>query len=306
MSQRIITMEECRQAARRVAEDLASGGRYSIGSQVIKVYGIPRGGSVPAVMVVEQLHILGYRFAEVVDTAEEALIFIDDLVDSGKTKCEYLAKYTARSFYPLFVKPPADTDWWIFPWERNDERVTDGGEDIPLRLLQYIGEDPHRGGLEETPKRFLKAWGEWTVGYDQNPADILKVFEDGAEGCDELVLIKDIPVYSHCEHHLAPFFGVAHVGYIPDKRIVGLSKIPRLVDIYSKRLQVQERLTNQIANAIDENLKPVGVAVVIECRHMCMESRGIQRIGCTTVTSALRGGMKNDPAARAEFMGLIK
>jgi GTP cyclohydrolase I len=173
------------------------------------------------------------------------------------------------------------------------------------RLLEFIGEDPNREGLQETPERFLKAWTEYTRGYKEKPEDILKSFEDGAEMVDEMVIVRDIPVYSLCEHHLAPFFGRAHVGYIPDKRILGLSKISRLVEIFARRLQVQERLTNQIAEALDTHLQPLGVAVVIECRHMCMESRGVRHTGTATVTSALRGSIKSNPDTRREFLALI-
>ncbi|MFZ9904024.1 MAG: GTP cyclohydrolase I FolE [Steroidobacteraceae bacterium] len=172
-------------------------------------------------------------------------------------------------------------------------------------LLSYIGEDPDREGLLETPARFLKAWAEYTRGYREKPEDILKSFEDGAERVDEMVIVRDIPVYSLCEHHLAPFFGRAHVGYVPDKRILGLSKISRLVEVFGRRLQVQERLTNQIADALDENLQPLGVAVVIECRHMCMESRGVRHTGTSTVTSALRGSIKANADTRREFLSLI-
>jgi GTP cyclohydrolase I len=172
-------------------------------------------------------------------------------------------------------------------------------------LLAYIGEDPDREGLLETPARFLKAWAEYTRGYREKPEEILKSFEDGAERVDEMVIVRDIPVYSLCEHHLAPFFGRAHVGYVPDKRILGLSKISRLVEIFGRRLQVQERLTNQIADALDENLQPLGVAVVIECRHMCMESRGVRHTGTSTVTSALRGSIKANADTRREFLSLI-
>jgi GTP cyclohydrolase I len=143
-------------------------------------------------------------------------------------------------------------------------------------------------------KRFLKAWSEYTSGYKQKPEDILKSFEDGAQSVDEMVIVRDIPVYSLCEHHLAPFFGKAHVGYVPDKRILGLSKISRLVEVFARRLQVQERLTNQIADALDTHLQPLGVAVVIECRHMCMESRGVRHLGTQTATSALRGSIKTN------------
>ncbi len=172
-------------------------------------------------------------------------------------------------------------------------------------LLTYIGEDPAREGLLETPNRFLKAWREYTRGYLEKPEDVLKSFEDGAERVDEMVIVRDIPVYSLCEHHLAPFFGKAYVGYIPDQRILGLSKISRLVEVFARRLQVQERLTNQIADALDTHLQPLGVAVVIECRHMCMESRGVRHTGTATVTSALRGIIKKDADSRREFLSLI-
>jgi GTP cyclohydrolase I len=173
------------------------------------------------------------------------------------------------------------------------------------QLLRLIGEDPDREGLQETPLRFLKAMTEYTQGYREKPEDVLKVFEDGGEGVDEMVIVRDIPVYSLCEHHLAPFFGKAYVGYVPDKKILGLSKISRLVEVYSRRLQVQERLTNQIADALAKHLQPLGVAVVIECRHLCMESRGVKHAGSSTVTSALRGSIKKNADTRKEFLSLI-
>jgi GTP cyclohydrolase I len=163
-----------------------------------------------------------------------------------------------------------------------------------------------RPGLIDTPERVAKGWAEWTRGYNQDPKDILKVFNDGAENYDEMVLVRDIPVYSKCEHHLADFFGVAHVAYIPNGHIVGLSKLSRLVDCFSRRLQVQERITTQVADAIKEHLKPQGVAVMLRCRHLCMESRGICQQGHTTVTTALRGAMRSEDSARAEFLSMIR
>jgi GTP cyclohydrolase I len=177
--------------------------------------------------------------------------------------------------------------------------------EVVRQLLTLIGEDPDREGLRETPARFLKAWQEYTRGYREKPEDILKVFEDGAQSVDEMVIVRDIPVYSLCEHHLAPFFGRAHLGYVPDKRILGLSKMSRLVEVFARRLQVQERLTNQIADALDKYLQPLGVAVVIECRHMCMESRGVRHTGTATLTSALRGSIKTNADTRREFLALI-
>jgi GTP cyclohydrolase I len=174
------------------------------------------------------------------------------------------------------------------------------------RFLKSVGEDPDRPGLLETPHRVTKAWKHWTSGYEQNPAEVLKAFEDGAEEYNELIVVRNIPVYSHCEHHLAPFFGKATVGYMPHGKIVGLSKLTRLVDCFAKRLQVQERLTIQVANALMENLQPKAVGVVIRCRHLCMESRGIRTAGEETVTSAMLGELQPNLAMRTEFLDLAR
>lgn len=161
-----------------------------------------------------------------------------------------------------------------------------------------------REGLEETPERFAKAWDFWTKGYRENPADILKVFEDGAQNYDQMVMVKDIPLYSKCEHHLADIFGTVTIAYIPNGRIVGLSKLSRLADCFARRLQVQERLTCQIADALVEHLAPRGVGVLVRARHMCMESRGVNQQGHHTITTALRGVLLAEPATRQEFMAL--
>lgn len=179
-------------------------------------------------------------------------------------------------------------------------------EQIIRNLLKLLGEDSQREGLRETPERVIRAWEFWTNGYALNAADILKVFEDGAEAYDQMVIVKDIPIYSKCEHHLADIFGTATIAYIPDGKIVGLSKLSRLADMFARRLQVQERLTNQIANALDEHLQPKGVGVMIRARHMCMESRGVRQQGHHTITTALRGALLNEPDARSEFLMLAK
>ncbi|MEO0248122.1 MAG: GTP cyclohydrolase I FolE [candidate division WOR-3 bacterium] len=181
------------------------------------------------------------------------------------------------------------------------------GTKTEQNLLTAFGEDPTREGLLETPARVAKAWAHWTSGYRKNPKDVLKVFEDGAEGCgDEIVLVANIPVYSTCEHHLAMIWGLAHIGYLPNKKIVGLSKFSRIVEVFARRLQVQERLTNQIADALDTILAPRGVGVVLECRHACMESRGVQARGTITTTSAMRGLMRQDSDLRSEFLQLVR
>jgi GTP cyclohydrolase I len=171
-------------------------------------------------------------------------------------------------------------------------------------LLLAIGEDPDRDGLRETPDRVARSYAEIFRGLREEPDDVLSTTFD--LGHDEMVLVKDIEVYSTCEHHLVPFHGVAHVGYIPsrDGRITGLSKIARLVDVYAKRPQVQERLTTQVADAMVRVLQPRGVIVVIECEHLCMSMRGVRKPGARTVTSAVRGGLR-EPATRAEVMSLI-
>ena len=268
-----------------------------LGGSEPRIYAIPRGGIPAAYLVLKHL-----ARGRLVDDPAQANVILDDLIDSGTTMAKFDDQMQACKV-ALLDKREDDLGWVVFPWEENE---ISGGEDFVIRLMQFIGEDPSRGGLLETPKRVLNAWKHWGSGYDQNPADILKVFEDGAEKCDEMVVVRDIPIYSHCEHHMAPFFGVAHIGYIPNGKIVGLSKLSRLADIFARRLQVQERLTTQIADALDEHLEPLGAGVVIECRHMCMESRGVQRQGSSTVTSALRGAFKDNPDARREFLDLVR
>lgn len=180
-----------------------------------------------------------------------------------------------------------------------------GKKNIVFDLLRYvIGENPNREGLSETPARVVKAWEDWTAGYRVDIPSLFKTFEDGSEGVDEMVLVRDIPIHSHCEHHLAPITGVAHIAYIPDGRVVGLSKLSRVADAFARRLQVQERMTNQIADAIAEHLKPKGCGVIIEAAHGCMSSRGVCHPGNTT-TSALRGVFK-EGTARAEFLALTQ
>ncbi|MVZ63211.1 GTP cyclohydrolase I FolE [Sphingobacterium humi] len=170
-------------------------------------------------------------------------------------------------------------------------------------ILDAIGEDPNREGLIKTPERVAKALQFLTHGYDIDAAAVLRsaMFE---EEYSQMVVVKDIEVYSMCEHHMLPFFGKAHIAYIPNGHIVGLSKIPRVVDIFARRLQVQERLTNEIRDCIQETLKPAGVAVVIECKHMCMAMRGVQKQNSVTTTSAFTGAFQND-VTRSEFLRLI-
>jgi GTP cyclohydrolase I len=177
--------------------------------------------------------------------------------------------------------------------------------DIVRRMLLMIGEDPDRDGLRHTPERFEKALRFLTSGYQQDPEKLL----NGAmfSVCyDQMVLVKDIEIYSLCEHHLLPFFGKCHVAYIPDKKVVGLSKIPRLVNMFARRLQIQERLTNQIASAIQQKISPLGVGVVVEARHLCMVMRGVEKQNSQTVTSAMLGAFRENVQTREEFLSLIR
>jgi len=267
----------------------------------LKVYPVPRGG-VPVAYALGSLIRM-----TVVDTPAEADCFVDDLIDSGATCERYCDEYPERPFFALIDKReegPYHGQWVVFPWEVTDSGADESGTDVVVRLLQLVGEDPEREGLAETPARVVKAWRHWCSGYGKNAKDILKVFEDGAERYDQMVLVKDIPIYSHCEHHLAAIIGTASIAYIPNGKIVGLSKLSRLADMFARRLQVQERLTDQIADALVEHLQPVGVGVLVKARHLCMESRGVCQQGHHTVTTALRGAIKNDEQARSEFLRL--
>jgi len=179
---------------------------------------------------------------------------------------------------------------------------------IPLfkKFLEEVGENSEREGLIETPERMAKAWRFWTSGYSQDPDSVFKEFGDGGEDYDEMIVLEPIPFYSHCEHHMAAIFGDVYIAYIPNKKIAGLSKFARLVDIFSRRLQVQERMTTQIADSIQKNLNPIGVAVFIKGTHFCIESRGVQKPGMKAKTSAMRGAFRDKPEARAEFFSSIQ
>ncbi len=172
-------------------------------------------------------------------------------------------------------------------------------------LLRWAGDDPEREGLLDTPARVVRAFEEFFRGYEQDPEAILRRTFEETDGYDEMVVLKDIPFESHCEHHLAPIIGKAHVGYLPETRVVGISKLARVVEAYAKRLQIQEKMTAQIAKAIDEVLQPRGVAVVIEASHQCMTTRGVHKAGVTMVTSRMLGAFRDDAMTRREFLAVI-
>lgn len=219
-----------------------------------------------------------------------------------------------RPASPYTLNPPVDSDGLSWPSLGARERIEESDEENKQRelriadavktILSELGENVDREGLFETPERYARAMLYFTKGYQDNIRDVIKraVFE---EDHDEMVIVRDIEIYSLCEHHLVPFFGKCHIGYIPNKKVLGLSKLARLAEMYCRRLQVQERLTKQIAMCLSEILKPLGVAVVIECTHMCMVSRGIQKTGSSTVTSCMLGCFRSQQKTREEFLGLL-
>jgi GTP cyclohydrolase I len=261
----------------------------------IKIFGVPRGG-VPVTFMLSK-----YGNFEIMDKPEHADAIIDDIVDSGKTRDRYINKYN-KPFYAL-INPlnKAPNTWYVFPWESTD---VGSMEDIPTRFLQAIGEDPTRDGLKDTPKRIIKSWGELYKGYGMSAKDVLGTQFENDEKYDEMVTLRDIEFYSTCEHHAQPFFGKVHIAYLPMNKVVGISKLARLVEVFARRLQIQERLTQQIANSIMEELKPLGCGVIIEAKHFCMVARGIQKQNSVMVTSALKGKFLLDSSVREEFLKL--
>jgi GTP cyclohydrolase I len=190
--------------------------------------------------------------------------------------------------------PPPDT-----------EVTREQAEEAVRILLRWAGEDPRREGLLDTPKRVVKAYRDWFAGYAEDPGEYLRRTFKEVEGYDEMVVLRDIEFESHCEHHMAPIIGRAHVGYLPTNRVVGISKLARVVDGYARRFQVQEKLTAQIAHCIQENLKPAGVAVVVDASHECMTTRGVHKRGVSMITSQMLGTFREDARTRAEFLQFI-
>jgi GTP cyclohydrolase I len=178
-------------------------------------------------------------------------------------------------------------------------------EEAVRTLILWAGDDPSREGLRDTPARVTRAYEEFFAGYEQDPAEILKRTFSEVEGYDEMIVMSDIRFESHCEHHMVPIIGKAHVGYLPAKRVVGISKLARLVEVYARRLQVQEKMTVQIADTLQEILQPRGVAVVIEAAHQCMTTRGVHKPGVGLITSRMVGAFRDDPSTRREFLAVI-
>ena len=173
-------------------------------------------------------------------------------------------------------------------------------------LIRWAGDDPAREGLLDTPARVVRSFEEFYAGYQLDPTELLSRTFEETDGYDELIVLREIRFESHCEHHMVPIIGCAHIGYLPDKRVIGISKLARVVDAFAKRLQIQEKMTAQIANAIDEVLKPKGVAVVVEASHQCMTTRGVHKSGVGMVTSRMLGVLRDDPTTRREFLSIIE
>lgn len=267
-----------------------------------KVYGVPKGGMIAAGFL---------RSAISICDPKESDLILDDLIDSGATKEKYGAFYPGKPFAVLFDKKEMGTnDWLVMPWEKDHPGGEDTIEQNIVRQLEYIGEDPNREGLKGTPSRIVRAWEELFAGYWQDPRELITDF--AGESYDQMILLRDVEVYSMCEHHMLPFFGKAHVAYIPGKngRVLGISKLARLVDLYSRRLQIQERVGEQVTSFLMTEAHVGGAACIIEAEHLCMRMRGCNKQNSTMITSSLKGIFLDNSgqgfAARNELMGLIK
>lgn len=249
-----------------------------------KYYGVPRGGQIIAGML-----------GNAVDTIEQADVIVDDLIDSGATLKQY-KKYNKPFAALIDKRQEFKGEWIVFPWENHNGNV----EDNVTRLLQYLGEDVTREGLQETPKRYVKFFKQFLTIPDWNFTTF------SSEGYDEMIVQTNIPFYSLCEHHIAPFFGYGHIAYIPKDKIVGLSKLARTLDLFAHRLQNQERITTQVAEFLQDKLEAKGVAVSLSAKHMCMEMRGVKKHDTWTTTTKLIGAFKRSDEARLEFFNSIK
>jgi GTP cyclohydrolase I len=286
-----ITYEKYKEDCYQLSEKVGNG--YS------GVYGIPRGGVLVAHILSEELDI---PFQEKPD--KHSLI-VDDLIDSGESLSKYSDNRKAvlyrKPYSPLICDSIETIDDWI---EFFYENTNDDMEGSVARILEYIGENPNRDGLKDTPKRIVQSWEDLYKGYKQNPKSLVKVFN--CESYTGMVLLKDIELYSMCEHHMLPFVGRCHIAYIPNKKVIGISKLARIMEVYARRLQIQERLTDEIASCIEKLLKPKGVAVMIEAEHFCMRMRGVGKQNSIMVTSSLTGVFLKEEATRNEFLTLIK
>lgn len=276
---------------------------------ISSVYGVPRGGVPVAIKIAD---ILGLPLVDGPEAVGPNTLVVDDIIDSGKTRYDFknnlfAALYSKRGNCSSMETSDTFTGYWVhtgtwvvFPWEENEET---GPEDAVTRLIEFIGEDPGKEGLKDTPQRVIKSYSELFSGYNEDPADLLSTFE--AESYDQLVVVKNIELYSTCEHHMMPFFGKAHVAYLPNERVIGVSKIARLVEVFARRLQIQERIGTQVVDALMKHLQPKGAGCMIEAQHFCMMARGVSKQNSVMVTSSLDGVLRDDPSAKEEFLRYV-
>lgn len=261
---------------------------------------IPRGGRP----VAERLSVL-LDLPILVSPTKKSLI-VDDIIDSGRTIEPYrnydravlLVKNGLTNLTNYYVEEISG--WAIFPWENTHEDMTG----YLSRIIQYLGEDVSREGLKETPKRILASWKHLFSGYDKDPKEFLKTFDK--DTYDQIVLLRDVEFFSFCEHHMLPFFGSAHIAYIPNEKVIGISKLARLLEVYSRRLQIQERIGEQITSFLVNELKAKGAGCILEARHLCMTARGVEKQHSVMVTSSLKGSMLKDQKTREEFLSLCR
>jgi len=258
-----------------------------------KIWGIPRGGAIVAGLARQQ-------GAKIETNPKNADVAVDDIIDSGKTAEKIRQKYGLKTVALVNKKTEKIQSWIHFPWENKPNE--DIAESV-TRVLEYIGEDASRDGLMDTPNRVVRSWDQLFGGYGIDPESLLRWFDNPDED-DEMIINKNIQFYSTCEHHMLPFFGRVSIGYIPQRRIVGLSKLSSVVDAYARRLQVQERLTREVGEVFQSVVEGVGVHV--EAQHLCMMARGVSQQESTMVTNYLTGPFRDSPAARAEFLQAIQ
>lgn len=255
------------------------------------LYSVPRGG----------FFVTNFLSQEKTVDINKATIIIDDILDSGRTKEKY-KKLSNAKFLVLVDKQDVkykDKGYIVFPWENNEQDDLD----IVTRMIEAIGEDPTREGLLDTPKRVVKSWNKIFGGYNQTAEEVLQTAF--TEDYDQMIVCKNIEFYSMCEHHMLPFYGKAHIGYIPNEKVVGLSKMPRLLEVFARRMQIQERLTNQVAESMQNIIQPKGAGVIIEAKHHCMVCRGVEKQNSSMITTALTGVFK-EQLVKDEFQGHCK
>lgn len=291
-NKKFVTHQEIRDRCQIIANQISK----RFGQETVKIYGVPRGGVPIAYAVASFL-----PNSVIIDDVDQCDVVVDDVVDSGATKQRYAGKGVFYSAFDKLENIHHDCCWLVFPWEKTESESI---EDTVIRHLQYIGEDVGRQGLQETPARVVKSWRELYKGYTQREQDIFKYFD--SDGYNQIILLKDIELFSMCEHHMLPFFGKAHIAYIPNSKVIGISKLARLLDVFARRLQIQERIGEQVCDSLMKYLQPLGAACIIEAEHLCMRMRGVTKQGSTMVTSSLRGVFFDDVRARAELMTLLK